>query len=263
MAPDTDQHGSPFSRPFTSGSEKGSTQIAGCCAAGPIAGKQIPPPSATASQDSRSAMASNSNVGSAAGGGGQSARNWSMYGLIHSITRNRLNPGRADDLVYVHQKLRLISKRSANSIGKKRAAPLQLTSFFWQTTISRNVSPYPRRYRMSRDLFWVILRGVRNYDPYFQCRPDATGAIGFTSYQKCSAAICMLSYGMAADIFDEYLRMGESTCLETMYRFYRAVIDVFGEYYCREPTVEDTRRLLCINESRGFPGMIGIIDCMH
>jgi hypothetical protein len=107
-------------------------------------------------------MASNSNVGSAAGGGGQIARNWSMYGLIHSITRNRssilfklllllcsclyhllgslefdypfnscrLNPGRADDLVYVHQKLRLISKRSANSIGKKRAAPLQLTSFF-------------------------------------------------------------------------------------------------------------------------------------
>ncbi|KAK1633173.1 hypothetical protein QYE76_007488 [Lolium multiflorum] len=31
----------------------------------------------------------------------------------------------------------------------------------------------------------------------------------------------------------------------------------------REPTVEDTRRLLSINESRGFPGMIGSIDCMH
>ncbi|KAK1662011.1 hypothetical protein QYE76_050170 [Lolium multiflorum] len=86
---------------------------------------------------------------------------------------------------------------------------------------------------------------------------------GFTSYQKCSAAIRMLSYGMAADIFDEYLRMGESTCLEAMYRFCRAVIAVFGEYYCREPTVEDTRRLLSINESRGFPGMIGSIDCMH
>ncbi|KAK1679728.1 hypothetical protein QYE76_040576 [Lolium multiflorum] len=122
---------------------------------------------------------------------------------------------------------------------------------------------FRRRYRMSRDLFLVILRGVRNYDPYFQCRRDATGALGFTSYQKCSAAIRMLSYGMPADIFDEYLRMGESTCLEAMYRFCRAVIAVFGEYYCREPTVEDTRRLLSINESRGFPGMIGSIDCMH
>jgi hypothetical protein len=79
---------------------------------------------------------------------------------------------------------------------------------------------------MSRELFMVILRGVRNYDPYFQCRPDATGALGFTSYQKCSAAIRMLSYGMAADIFDEYLRMSESTCLEAMCRFYRAVIAV-------------------------------------
>lgn len=122
---------------------------------------------------------------------------------------------------------------------------------------------FRRRYRMSRDLFLVILRGVRNYDPYFQCRRDATGALGFTSYQKCSAAIRMLSYGMPADIFDDYLRMGESTCLEAMYRFCRAVIAVFGEYYCREPTLEDTRRLLSINESRGFPGMIGSIDCMH
>ncbi|KAK1601704.1 hypothetical protein QYE76_018398 [Lolium multiflorum] len=120
---------------------------------------------------------------------------------------------------------------------------------------------FRRRYRMSRDVFLIILWGVRNYDPYFQCRPDATGALGFTSYQKCSAAIRILSYGMAADIFDEYLRMGESTCLEAMYRFCRAVIAVFGEYYCREPTVENTRRLLSINESRGFPGMIGSIDC--
>ncbi|XP_071681827.1 uncharacterized protein [Lolium perenne] len=75
-----------------------------------------------------------------------------------------------------------------------------------------------RRYRMSRDLFMVILRGVRDYDTYFQCRTDATGALGFTSYQKCFAAIHMVSYGMDADIFDEYLRMGESTCLEFMFR---------------------------------------------
>ncbi|XP_071684992.1 uncharacterized protein [Lolium perenne] len=70
---------------------------------------------------------------------------------------------------------------------------------------------FRRPYRMSRGLFMVILWGVRDYDSYFQCRPDATGALGFTSYQKCSAAIRMLSYGMVADIFDEYLRMGEST----------------------------------------------------
>jgi hypothetical protein len=30
---------------------------------------------------------------------------------------------------------------------------------------------FRRRYRMSRELFMVILWGVRHYDPYFQCRP--------------------------------------------------------------------------------------------
>ncbi|KAK1651499.1 hypothetical protein QYE76_069304 [Lolium multiflorum] len=66
-----------------------------------------------------------------------------------------------------------------------------------------------------------------------------------------------------ADPMQQYLRMGESTFLEAMYRFCRAVIVVFGQYYYREPNVEDTRRLLSINESRGFPGMIDSIDCMH
>jgi hypothetical protein len=72
-----------------------------------------------------------------------------------------------------------------------------------------------------------------------------------------------MSYGITADIFNEYLRMGESTCLEAIYQFCRAMIVVFGEYYLREPIVENTRRLLSIDESRGFPGMIGSIDCMH
>ncbi|KAK1607795.1 hypothetical protein QYE76_031468 [Lolium multiflorum] len=34
---------------------------------------------------------------------------------------------------------------------------------------------FRRRYRMSRDLFMVNLWGVRYYDPYFHCRPDAIG----------------------------------------------------------------------------------------
>jgi hypothetical protein len=48
-----------------------------------------------------------------------------------------------------------------------------------------------------------------------------------------------------------------------MYRFCEDVIAVFGEYYLREPNMDDTARLLSINESRGFPGMLGSIDCMH
>jgi hypothetical protein len=112
---------------------------------------------------------------------------------------------------------------------------------------------------MSRKLFLTILNGVRAHDDYFTTRPDATGKLGFTSYQKYSAAIHMLAYGVADDLIDEYLRMSESTCLESMYKFCRAVIAVFGTIYLREPTA----RLLSINEERGFPGMIGSIECMH
>jgi hypothetical protein len=72
---------------------------------------------------------------------------------------------------------------------------------------------------MPRDLLKVIIRCVRDYGPYFQCRLDATGVLGFTSYKKCSTTIRMLSSGMAANTFDEYLRMGETTRLDSMYLF--------------------------------------------
>ena len=73
----------------------------------------------------------------------------------------------------------------------------------------------------------------------------------------------MLAYGSPADSLDEYLKIGKSTSLRCLYMFARGVIDVFGEEYLRRPTCEDLERLLQIGESRGFPGMIGSIDCMH
>ena len=101
------------------------------------------------------------------------------------------------------------------------------------------------------------------YDDYFETKYDAAGKIGFSSYQKCTATIRMLTYGVADDLIDEYLRMSASTCIESMLKFCKAVVQVFGEEYLREPTMEDTQCLLSINEARGWPGMLGSIDCMH
>lgn len=39
-------------------------------------------------------------------------RNWSTYAFIHSLRRNKLNPSRAQDLVYIHNNLRLLSRNS-------------------------------------------------------------------------------------------------------------------------------------------------------
>ena len=101
------------------------------------------------------------------------------------------------------------------------------------------------------------------HDDYFKCKWGALGKLGFSSYQKCTAAIRMLSYGVAGDLVDEYMRMDESKCLEAMYKFCKVVIAVFGLEYLREPAVEDTAWILAINEGRGFSGMLGRIDCMH
>jgi hypothetical protein len=59
----------------------------------------------------------------------------------------------------------------------------------------------------------------------------ASGKLGFSSYQKCSAAIRMLAYGVADDLVDEYMRMSESTCIDAMCNFCRAIIAVLGEVY--------------------------------
>lgn len=39
-------------------------------------------------------------------------RNWSVYSFIHSLRRNKLNPKRAEDLVFIHNNLRLLSRNT-------------------------------------------------------------------------------------------------------------------------------------------------------
>ncbi|XP_062115910.1 uncharacterized protein LOC133830029 [Humulus lupulus] len=73
----------------------------------------------------------------------------------------------------------------------------------------------------------------------------------------------MLAYGVPADATDEYIKIGESTALESLKRFCHVVVEVFGTHYLRSPNDDDVARLLHIGESRGFPGMLGSLDCMH
>ncbi|KAK3183435.1 hypothetical protein Dsin_030721 [Dipteronia sinensis] len=73
----------------------------------------------------------------------------------------------------------------------------------------------------------------------------------------------MLAYGVAADAVDEYVRIGESTAIESLKKFVRAVIEIFSDEYLRSPSSNDIARLLAEGEHRGFPGMLGSLDCMH
>ncbi|XP_022545844.2 uncharacterized protein LOC106355163 [Brassica napus] len=135
----------------------------------------------------------------------------------------------------------------------------------WNDYFSENPTFPPhlfrRRFRMNKDVFMRIVDRLSENYPFFQQRRDAVGRLGLSPLQKCTAALRMLAYGCAADAVDEYLRFGESTALSCLTNFTEGVINLFGEEYMRRPTPEDLQRLLDIGEIRGFPGMIGSIDC--
>ncbi|XP_020887609.1 uncharacterized protein LOC110230057 [Arabidopsis lyrata subsp. lyrata] len=121
---------------------------------------------------------------------------------------------------------------------------------------------FRRRFRMNKPLFMRVVDRLSTI-PFFQQKRDATGKNDLSTLQKCKAAIRMFAYGLAADVVDEYMRIGETTSMKCMEHFVDGIIYCFGDEYLRQPIAEDLQRLLVIGEIRGFPGMMGSIDCMH
>ena len=122
---------------------------------------------------------------------------------------------------------------------------------------------FRRRYRMRRSLFLRIKNRLGVYDSYFTQTVDALNRPGFSPLQKCTAALRLLAYGAAADTIDEWLKLARQTSSECLERFCEGIIHCYGDDFCRRPNVADTQRLLAKAEERGFPGMLGSIDCMH
>ncbi|XP_062225028.1 uncharacterized protein LOC133923789 [Phragmites australis] len=117
------------------------------------------------------------------------------------------------------------------------------------------------RFRMKRNLFLKIVGAVEENDPWFKQRRNAAGELGLSALQKVTAVFRMIAYDAPVDSLDECLRLGENTIIKSMRRFVHVIVDVFGDEYLRSPNDEDIACLLAINERRGFPGMLGSIDC--
>jgi hypothetical protein len=122
---------------------------------------------------------------------------------------------------------------------------------------------FRRRYRMRHSLFVKIVKDCEAASDYFKHRRSAAGIMGFSGYQKISAAMRVLAYGIPADYTDEYLRIGQDTTMESVRRFAKLVIRLYGDVYLQAPNEQDTKRLMEMNEKRGWPGMLGSLDCMH
>jgi hypothetical protein len=116
---------------------------------------------------------------------------------------------------------------------------------------------------MRRILFLSIMRKLSETSSYFCERFDITGRAGLTVLQKCTAALRQLAYGMAVYTIYEYLKLEKTTALECLEYYCSGIIECFGDEFLHRPTVADTQHLLAKAEERGFPGMLGSIDCMH
>ncbi|WZZ61473.1 hypothetical protein YC2023_061580 [Brassica napus] len=139
----------------------------------------------------------------------------------------------------------------------------RLWNDYFSEAVTFSSDQFRRRFRMNKKLFLRLVHSLSECFSFFQQRRDATGRLGLSALQKCTAAIRLLAYGTAADTVDEYLRLGETTALSCLHNFTDGIIQIFGEEYLQRPTLEDLQRLLDIGETRGFPGMVGSIDYMH
>ncbi|CAL2263859.1 unnamed protein product [Prunus armeniaca] len=156
-----------------------------------------------------------------------------------------------------------LSSRMRYVPREREAGHMRLMKDYFCATPVYNADKFRRRFRMRPSLFNQILEQVMNYDTYFQQRRDACGNLGLSTHQKLTAALCMIAYGTPADQIDENLRMAETTSIETLKRFCLTIHAIYGREYLRSPTPVDLARLLRNGQKRGFPGMLGSLDCMH
>ncbi|KAK1694446.1 hypothetical protein QYE76_011143 [Lolium multiflorum] len=95
-----------------------------------------------------------------------------------------------------------VPRCGGSKLGKRRninwhcqAGEMVLDADYFNDDATHSPKEFRRRFRMKKDLFMKIVYGVREYDDYFMAKQDCTGLWGFTSIQKCTAAMHCLAYG--------------------------------------------------------------------
>ncbi|KAG7578909.1 Harbinger transposase-derived protein [Arabidopsis thaliana x Arabidopsis arenosa] len=91
---------------------------------------------------------------------------------------------------------------------------------------------------------------------------DATNSVG-SSARPMGRDAAKKKAKKKADAVDGYIKIGGTTTLECLRRFSQGIIRLYEQEYLRAPTQDDLQRIMRVSEMRGFPGMIGSIDCMH
>lgn len=153
--------------------------------------------------------------------------------------------------------------RAANLDRDQHGHAERLHNDYFAASPRYNNEQFRRRWRMSRQVFSNIASALVQHDRYFSQQRDATGKLGLSTEQKLAAAIRALAYDLATDTFDDSLGISESTGHECLERFCNAMVSVFESDWLRPPSVNEQHILMAQNAARGFPGMLGSLDCTH
>ena len=123
-----------------------------------------------------------------------------------------------------------------------------------------------RRFRMSPFLFESIHDDIK--DPEYGCsifmgRKDAVGRSGASSMQRMVAVFRQLAYGTSADSVWEYTGVRQETARKCLNSFCKFIIRAYGPEFLGRWNKGEMEAEMKVNETRGFPGMLGSIDCCH
>ncbi|KAK3189515.1 hypothetical protein Dsin_029076 [Dipteronia sinensis] len=77
----------------------------------------------------------------------------------------------------------------------------------------------------------MVLNPSNARDNFFTQRRDNVGRLGLFALQKITAVFRMLAYGLPADVVDEYIKIEESTAIESLKRICGAVVEEFKDGY--------------------------------
>jgi Plant transposon protein len=156
-----------------------------------------------------------------------------------------------------------VQGKAGNIDRNRRAFDVQLNRDYFDDNPTYDLDTFRRRFRMRRELYLQIETRLQQSYRFFTQRADATGMLGISSRLKIITAIRMLANGCSSDDFDDRSRIAESTMLEVLDCFCAAIIEQYSEEFLREPTEDDLVQILRDSQQKGWPGMLGSIDCMH
>ena len=190
--------------------------------------------------------------------------------LSHDSSDDEFDLQEEEDLamvlaMHINKKL----KHGGSVLGRQKLwrdridAHNRLTRHYFAENPTYPESYFRRRFRMRIELFKHIAERLTSHDQFYQQRRNGAGELGHSTFQKVTATLRMLAYDIPADLVDDHLAMGESQAIMSVNRFAVGIVQVFGPEYLRAPNAEGAARLLEMNKARGFPGMLGSIDCMH